>query len=625
VIHEHEDLLLASAGMEFGLTDAEAERLARAIDDCPVCAERATAYRRQNRLLAGLPVIEPSAALRRRVQAAALSGGRPQTRSPLILLAAALAIGAVLAVGAAIGGAFRERPLAVEFPPNDLPSAPTESGPPAATPSPSDVIVTPPPGSTNGPLPVLGKDTVAEVITDNLRIRSEPRIAADSIKFEPFLDPGDRLFVVDGPVSANEHDWYQVAAWRPTDPELRWPIGWVATGDVDGVTAWIAPASVSCPAAPTVDGLALMNRYEALACFGDRPIAFRALVTGTDPTEPCPADPVGPCLGGPTWLAGVNGRVGYVDAAGLADVGGAPGLAIARNPDGPVGENDLPPDRLVEIRGAFDDPASTGCSLVGAPTSVSTLTVSEAILRCRTTFVVSAVVPEPAGLSRQAPAITTTDDLRVRSAPVVDATSERYEPLLARGSRLFVLDGPVLGSGYTWYRVLAPTVIRTGGEPMTGWVAVAGKDGEIWAQDVDLACPPTDQPVAFADLVRLGTGTVPDGGVGCFGNVPVTITATVTPTCTGVEPTGTGWLAAAAGISLRLTDGDLALDARVHPDGVDAVDCATLPTGRATVTGHFDDEDATSCGTRPESEAAGTLAVYRCRTVFVVTELAPAP
>jgi hypothetical protein len=622
VIHEHDDLVLASAAIDFVLSDDEADRLRRAIADCPVCAERTAAYRSQFRMLADLPAIEPSDALRRRVRAAALTGRQPRAGVPVLLLAAALAIGAVLALLAVVaGGAFKPRTIA-EYPPIDEPTSPVASVIALASPSP-DTTSRPSAGPGAGPVE-LAQETVAEVISTNLRLRSQPRIADDSIKFEPFLTDGDRLFIVDGPVVATNHDWYQVAAWRPSDPTATWPIGWVATADING-TPWIAPAGMTCPAAPTVEVLARMSRYDALACYRETTISFRAFVSGSAPRDPCPGDPAAVCLGGPTWLAGIGGWTATPDA-GDPSGSGQPTLAFARDPAGPVGDADAPPGRMVRIEGRYDHPASSSCAIEGAPVSVSTLTVTDAVLRCRSTFVATAAVPDSAFLSVDAAAVTTTPGLRVRSLPVVDDASIRYEPLLDEGTRLFVLGGPVIGSGYDWYRVLAPTVTRSGGQPMIGWVAVASKTGEIWAQDVPLACPSVDGPIDIADLARLGSGVPGDGGASCFGDVPITTTATVTLTCTGPDASATGsagWLARPAGMTMRLTEDAAAIDARVHPDLAGRLSC-DQPAGRWVATGHFADPGASECGAGAASDDAAELARYRCRSIFVVTDVSPA-
>jgi hypothetical protein len=77
---------------------------------------------------------------------------------------------------------------------------------------------------------------------------------------------------------------------------------------------------------------------------------------------------------------------------------------------------------------------------------------------------------------------TVSDRLRVRSLPETSDASIKYEPVLPLGTKVTVLDGPVLGNGYAWYEVVAAitnargTVTKT----LTGWVAAAGLDGERW-------------------------------------------------------------------------------------------------------------------------------------------------
>jgi hypothetical protein len=617
VIHEHEDLLLASAAIDFELTPEEADRLREAVADCPICAQRASAYRRQFQALADLPALEPSNAVRRRVMAAAISGRQPQTRAPMLLLAAALVIGALLAlVAAAAGGAFRERSLA-EYPPIDGSVAPIPSAIAVSTTEPR-----PAPRGSDGPVasgePAYPTDTIAEVVSTNLRLRSQPRIADDSIKFEPFLTIGDQLFVVAGPVTATNHDWYQVAAWRPSDRAATWPIGWVATADVNG-TPWIGPGQTACPATPTIDELAGMSRYQALACYGKRTIALRALISGSEPADPCPAGAPEPCLGGPAWLAGTGGRTATVDTGPATGSPAPAGLAIARDPAGQVTQADLPAGRMARIEGAFDPQAAADCRIEGAPASVSTLTVTDAILRCRSTFVVSSATPDPLYLTVQAAAVTTTPNLRVRSLPVVSDSSVRFEPLLDQDTRLFVLAGPVIGSGYDWFRVIAPTVTRADGQPMSGWVAVAGKTGEIWAKDLDLGCPSADSVIKLADLQRLGTGPTPDGGLSCFGGTTITTRANVHVDCGQVVPGSSNpgdWIEATAWPSVVMTDGIATFAGRVTPASVGSV-CNLGQDAIWTIEGHFGDADALSC----VPSSASDPATYRCSAVFVITGL----
>ena len=75
--------------------------------------------------------------------------------------------------------------------------------------------------------------------------------------------------------------------------------------------------------------------------------------------------------------------------------------------------------------------------------------------------------------------MTVSDNLRVRSEPRVADDSIKYTPLLPIYTELRVLDGPVKGSGYTWYQV-EPVGFSLYDGPGQGWVAMAGKDGEPW-------------------------------------------------------------------------------------------------------------------------------------------------
>jgi hypothetical protein len=98
----------------------------------------------------------------------------------------------------------------------------------------------------------------------------------------------------------------------------------------------------------------------------------------------------------------------------------------------------------------------------------------------------------PVDLSAGGEALTLTGDLRVRSQPRVADDSIKYEPLLTKGTRLRVLDGPVYASGYWWYRV-SPYVLEDGRSvPVAlsdgatdGWVASAARDGTRWIDAFD--------------------------------------------------------------------------------------------------------------------------------------------
>jgi serpin B len=89
-------------------------------------------------------------------------------------------------------------------------------------------------------------------VTDSLRVRSEPRVAGDSIKYAPTLRAGTELVVIAGPVEASGYRWYKVA---PMGVDLRSGSGrgsvavdqgWVAVADHDG-TPWVGLAKDPTP------------------------------------------------------------------------------------------------------------------------------------------------------------------------------------------------------------------------------------------------------------------------------------------------------------------------------------------------------------------------------------------
>ncbi len=120
-------------------------------------------------------------------------------------------------------------------------SAPRASGSlaPAQVPRASDS-----PAVTNGD-PFLGQAVVT--VSPDLRVRSAPRVADDSAKYEPLLPSGTELTVIGGPVAASGYTWYEVI---PVDLTLSGghASGWVAAGDKDG-TPWIALRTATTPAA----------------------------------------------------------------------------------------------------------------------------------------------------------------------------------------------------------------------------------------------------------------------------------------------------------------------------------------------------------------------------------------
>jgi len=97
--------------------------------------------------------------------------------------------------------------------------------------------------------------------------------------------------------------------------------------------------------------------------------------------------------------------------------------------------------------------------------------------------------------------VTVSDRLRVRSEPRVSDDSIKYDPVLPIGTELFVLDGPVTASGYTWFKVAPVSYAELGG-PGFGWVASADKDGAPWIAPA--TGPTAALAMARSDVSRAG-------------------------------------------------------------------------------------------------------------------------
>jgi hypothetical protein len=199
-------------------------------------------------------------------------------------------------------------------------------------------------------------DSVAVVVADGLRVRSQPNVSDDSMKFDPLLSAGTTLYLLSGPVEGSGYSWYEVALVKGTGFEAG--TGWVAAASRDG-EAWLAPGSASCPAPPTdFATVEALTRGERLACFGGEPITIQARLVD------CNCDLDGPSVE-PRWFDHGGQPSVLVDPA----MPGPPSYfddALFLNLD-PAGSHvdPLPLDSVVEITGMFDHPAARACMTGG--------------------------------------------------------------------------------------------------------------------------------------------------------------------------------------------------------------------------------------------------------------------
>lgn len=267
------------------------------------------------------------------------------------------------------------------------PSPSTASTPPPATPP--SVTDAPPSGPSGTASDRLEADTVALVLTDDLRVRSKPGTSGKIAK--QLLDAGLLVYVIEGPVKADGYDWLHVQPFGRSAAGL--PSGWVAAGDKAG-TAWVAPATVPCPKLP-VDGpgLARTGPHTALACFRSQVLTFAArlvvpeAVCGLDPgTTAIDPDWLDPCSSGDLRLAAAT-NPSADDAM----------LAIVVDPASALPADLLVPQAqpaswpLLEISGQFGHPAAASCKPGGK--ALDATRQAELVFGCRLRFAVTRATP----------------------------------------------------------------------------------------------------------------------------------------------------------------------------------------------------------------------------------------
>ena len=125
--------------------------------------------------------------------------------------------------------------------------APSPASVAAAPPAPVTPSVAPTPTSvpsmrsdpTAQPSPAVSRceSGWAVTIVDTLRVRSEPNVGDESMKYEPLLGLGTEIQFVGGPAAGSGYWWYEISL---SPGVLRGGVtrGWIATGNRDG-TPWI--------------------------------------------------------------------------------------------------------------------------------------------------------------------------------------------------------------------------------------------------------------------------------------------------------------------------------------------------------------------------------------------------
>jgi hypothetical protein len=235
------------------------------------------------------------------------------------------------------------------------------------------------------------------------------------------------------------------------------------------------------------------------------------------------------------------------------------------------------------------------------------------------------------GLRPDTVAMTVEPELRVRSLPEVSDASARLSPLLRNGDALYVISGPVAGSGYDWYEIHAPRA------NLTGWVAAAAKTGEDWIRPVPLGCTMGASPDPIVDAIGYELMHL-----ACYGELELSgMRFLGRPEGDGIRcPDTFEWLLEPEWLDMPLVCGyefrqeepdsgsaDVITPGILHPSIVDVPRAllAAQPGGLLVdVTGRLDHPDSRECTAVGSNAPPPALVRLQCRMRFVITARRPA-
>lgn len=231
-------------------------------------------------------------------------------------------------------------------------------------PSPSPSVRSPEPSPTASQATVvLAVDGVAEVVTDTDLFGAAPPDEGAPIATADAETP---VFIIDGPISAGGAEWWHVA---PLQAGPAWTSGWLAAED-DGAS--LVARRPACPDEVTLASVLELPVLMRITCFGSGTLelssTFGFCGAGGTPWSWVPA-----------WLVNVGGCSLAVDESGQA------GLPYRIPPGSSFVEDGAAP-RVV--RGHFDDPAARDCTVTSSDPAFPAPGPVEAVLICRTEFVV---------------------------------------------------------------------------------------------------------------------------------------------------------------------------------------------------------------------------------------------
>lgn len=258
------------------------------------------------------------------------------------------------------------------------PSAQAPSDQPQETLPVSTAAVSLPVPPTAPPSLTVGALAVVTPSGDGLRVRTQPGVTDNSTRLQPLLPSGTRMLILRGPVTLDNHDWYEVSI--DGTPSF----GWVASAG--GSTAWLAPAAPRCSGSRAPAEAWTVPAIDLVACYGAQPYAVEAIGTAAGQDTFCAGATGGRgCTPDPRWLLQPQTVTVRSDAAGgtttlaVAVPESLTSLLATSSPSLPLG-----------IMIALDHPAAQACRVVDKA-GLDLIARDAAVATCRLTFVVVAV------------------------------------------------------------------------------------------------------------------------------------------------------------------------------------------------------------------------------------------
>ena len=222
-----------------------------------------------------------------------------------------------------------------------------------------------------------------------------------------------------------------------------------------------------------------------------------------------------------------------------------------------------------------------------------------------------------------------TDGLRVRSRPEVSDASKKLDPLLQRGQPLFVVKGPVAGSGYHWYEVQPLGGAQTFPRLPFGWVAVADKTGEPWVNGAGRVVQRHPRPSTRSSPLSHSDGSLASGGSRSHSRRGWLIQRQPAASIPAGRLRQSGWSTCPRPKFIVFDPNtnensfnsviEPGLDTSAFRPGVETKDFIAV-----NLTGHFDDKAAPTCkgiSTQPgvAVEMGRDEIITSCRAIFVIT------